>query len=298
MIAFDPNTWLMYEGLSNYGHGVWPAPMVSVATFVQNELDWRQVPATGELRGAKYVFREDYFDPVSRIRRGRFYEWRQGRSQPDQWWVHKHLVLPEDIGHRSHEGRICKQLISFSAMHNISQRLVTSPRTLVILGASEAVTVWNIVSVEKAGNNEDVVTLRARSNLGFLPDLILDAVPQTARERIAAAVTKVVDGAHRSSGITVVDLCRDALVVILSTHIQHDLGSASKINEKDLADLISALPADMKLFRSAADVVCKLHPRGKSNEQYRRGTRDITDTDGMLAIEALGFILRDLGWAR
>jgi hypothetical protein len=142
------------------------------------------------------------------------------------------------------------------------------------------------------------VTLRARSNLGFLPDLILDAVPESARERVSAAVTKVVDGAHRSSGITVVDLCRDALVVILSAHLVHDLGSASKISEKDLADLISELPEDKRLFRSAADVVCKLHPRGKSNEQYRRGTRDVTDTDGMLAIEALGFVLRDLGWAR
>jgi hypothetical protein len=91
---------------------------------------------------------------------------------------------------------------------------------------------------------------------------------------------------------------RDALVVILSSHLVHDKGSASKITEKDLADLISALPEENKLFRSTADIVCKLHPRGKSNEQSRRGTRDVTDTDGMLAIEALGFVLRDLGWAR
>jgi hypothetical protein len=298
MIAFDPNTWLMYEGLSNYGHGVWPAPMVSVATFVQGEQDWRQVPATGELRGAKHVFREDFFDPVSRIRRGRFYELVPGRQQPDQWWVHKHPVVPEEIGHRSSDGRICKQLITFYPMSQVGQRLLTSPKTLVVLGASDAVTAWNIVSVEKAGNNEDVVTLRARSNLGFLPDLILDAVPESARERVSAAVTKVVDGAHRSSGITVVDLCRDALVVILSAHLEHDMGSASKINEKDLAELIGALPEDKRLFKSTADVVCKLHPRGKSNEQYKRCTRDVTDTDGMLAIEALGFVLRDLGWAR
>lgn len=94
------------------------------------------------------------------------------------------------------------------------------------------------------------------------------------------------------------DLCRDALVVILSAHLEHDLGAASKINEKDLAELISALPEDKRLFKSTADVVCKLHPRGKSNEQFRRGTRDVTDTDGMLAVEALGFVLRDLEWAR
>lgn len=298
MIAFDPNTWLMYEGLSNHGHGVSPAPLVSVATFVQAEEDWKRVPSTGAFSGAKYVFREDYFDPVSRIRRGRFYEWGSGRSQPDQWWVHKHPVLPEDIGHKTHEGRLTKSLISFTPMANVSAKLLTTPRTLVVLGADTAVTVWNIVSVERAGNNEDVVTMRARSNLGFLPDLLLEQIPARARERVSAAVTKVVDGAHRSSGITVVDLCRDALGVILSAHLQLEVGVDAKVIEKDLGELITKLPPELKLFRSAADVVCKLHPRGKSNEQQRLGTRDVTDADGAFAIEALGFVLRDLGWAR
>lgn len=297
MIAFDPNTWLMYEGLSNHGHGVSPAPMVSVATFVQAEADWRKVPSSGALRSAMCVFREDYFDPVSRIRRGRFYE-VAGRQQPDQWWVHKHPVLPEDVGHQAHEGRFTKSLISFSPMGNVSQRLVTTPRTLVVLGAATAITVWNIVSVERSGNDEDVVTMRARSNLGFLPDLLMDAIPAEARDRVSAAVTKVVDGAHRSSGITVVDLCRDAMGVILSAHLHQDAGEDAKIVEKDLGALIAKLPPESKLFRAAADVVCKLHPRGKSNEQQRLGTRDVTEADGAFAIEALGFVLRELGWAR
>jgi hypothetical protein len=103
---------------------------------------------------------------------------------------------------------------------------------------------------------------------------------------------------HRSSGITVVDLCRDAMGVILSAHLHLDAGEDAKVIEKDLGALISRLPPESKLFRAAADVVCKLHPRGKSNEQQRFGTRDVTDADGAFAIEALGFVLRDLGWAR
>lgn len=297
MIAFDPNTWLMYEGLSNYGHGVSPAPHVAVATFVRAEEDWKRVPGTGAFSGAKYVFREDYFDPVSRIRRGRFYEWA-GRQQPEPWWVHKHPVLLEDTGTRAPDGRLTKSLITFTPMGNVSAKLLTSPRTLVVLGAETAVTVWNIVSVERAGNNEDVVTMRARSNLGFLPDLILDQIPAGARERVSAAVTKVVDGAHRSSGITVVDVCRDAMGVILSSHLHLEAGLDAKVIEKDLGALIAALPPELKLFRAAIEVVCKLHPRGKSNEQQRLGTRDVTEEDGMFAVEALGFVLRELGWAR
>src|SRR3989344_6910455 len=124
MIAFDPNTWLMYEGLSNYGHGVSPAPVGSVASFGQAEADWRRVPASGAVRDASCVFREDYFDPVSRMRRGRFYE-VAGRSQPDDWRVHKHPVVAEDIGRQEPDGRFKKSLISFSPMGNVSQRLVT-----------------------------------------------------------------------------------------------------------------------------------------------------------------------------
>ena len=71
-----------------------------------------------------------------------------------------------------------------------------------------------------------------------------------------------------------------------------------QVIEKDLGALIAKLPPESKLFRAAADVVCKLHPRGKSNEQQRLGTRDVTEADGSFAIEALGFVLRELGWAR
>jgi hypothetical protein len=94
----------------------------------------------------------------------------------------------------------------------------------------------------------------------------------------------VVDGAHRSSGITVVDLCRDAMGVILSAHLHLDAGEDAKVIEKDLGALIAKLPPESKLFRAAADVVCKLHPRGKSNEQQRLGTRDVTDADGAFVI--------------
>ena len=298
MIAFDPNTGLMYEGLSNHGHGVWPAPFVSVAKFLQAEEDWSHMTTTGELRGAQQVFREDFFDPISRVRRGRFYEWGQGRPQPDQWWVHKHPLIPEEVGQRSHEGRFVKQLISFTPMHVVAKKLLTSPKTLVALGAGDAITVWNIVSVERTGTNEDLVTLRARTNMGFLPDLLLESVPEAARLRVSESLNKVVDGAHRGSGITVVDLCRDALVVMLATHLHLELGAASNINEKDLGPLIVALPEDRKAVKTAAEVVRTLHSRGKSNEQYRLGTRTVSDMDGTLAIEALGFVRRELGWAR
>lgn len=38
--------------------------------------------------------------------------------------------------------------------------------------------------------------------------------------------------------------------------------------------------------------------RGKGNEQYRLGLTAPVEEDAQLAIEALGFTLREIGWAR
>lgn len=297
MIGFDPNTGLAYEGLSNYGYGLWPAPLVLCATFVEAPDDWHKVPTSGGMRDAKCVFREDYFDPVTRIRRGRFYDLAGVRSQPDSSWVHKHPVLPEETGPRSHEGLFNKQLVNFTPMSGVGQRLEASPELVVVLGARPAVTVWGVVSVERAGSDEDVVTLRARMNFGYLPDLQLGAIPGQARERVALAVGKVVDAAHRQSGIALVDVCRDAVTVVLAEYLV-DQGGADELRTKDLGAVVAALPDTSKLRRSAADIIRLLHSRGKSNEQVRLGSPPVTEADGVFALEALAFLLRDIGWAR
>jgi hypothetical protein len=297
MIGFDPNTGLAYEGLGNHGHGLWPAPLVMRATFVEGPDEWGKVPSHGDLRDAQCVFREDYFDPVTRVRRGRFYDIAGARSQPDAWWVHKHPVLPEEVGERSHAGLFSKQLLTFTPMRGVGQRLGASREMVVVLGARPAVTVWTVVSVERAGSDEDVVTLRARLNFGYLPDLRSDAVPADARERVAAAVNKVVDAAHRQSGIALVDLCRDAATVVLSEYLVAH-GQPRTLLEKDLGAVVSALPEQSKIQRSAAEIIRLLHPRGKSNEQVRLGVRGVTEADGVFALEALRFLLRDIGWAQ
>lgn len=71
MIGIDTNTWLVYEGVSNYGHGVWPTPVLTAATLIQAETDWDRIPRSQIVEESKLIFREDSFDPVSRIRRGR-----------------------------------------------------------------------------------------------------------------------------------------------------------------------------------------------------------------------------------
>lgn len=298
MIGIDPETELSYEGVSKHGHGLWPTPIVVRATFVDQPSDWSSLPVGTGLRDAALVFREDYFDPVTRIRRGRFYNWPVGSSQPDSWWVHRHPLIPDETGRRNPQGRYEKTLLTFYPFQGLRQRAAKTPRSLVVLGAADAITVWNIVSVEKTGpGGEDLVTLRARANMGFLPDLVLEDLPHPFRGEIVSAVERVVDGAHRMGGISLVDLCRDAAQTVLSAWIATNTGPASVV-ELDLGHVLKQVPEDLRLVRNAGDTIARLHARGKSNEARRYSSRPVADSDAQMALEAFGLILRDLRWAR
>lgn len=92
MIGIDRNTWLVYEGVSTYGHGIWPLPVISMATLIENEDGWKTLPTSPFQYETGSIFREDSYDPVTRIRRGRLYAW-DGQMQPRDWYVQQHPGL-------------------------------------------------------------------------------------------------------------------------------------------------------------------------------------------------------------
>ena len=80
-IGIEKHHGVVYEGDGNYGRGVWPTPVITPACFVYpSEGDLKAHPSS-DVFG--YRFREDSFDPIARIRRGRFYHAAQ--QQPMQW---------------------------------------------------------------------------------------------------------------------------------------------------------------------------------------------------------------------
>ena len=92
LIAIDNNDQLVYQGHSHgYGYGLWPQPVLSLATLVVTESDIARLPLNSHLHSADMVFREDSFDAVTRIRRGRLYKVLP--SRPSTW-----NVSPPDSG--------------------------------------------------------------------------------------------------------------------------------------------------------------------------------------------------------
>lgn len=295
MLAIDRDARVLYEGSSSVGIPIWPSPVVTVATVVRSDADRKSIPTKADLWVAALVFREDYFDPVTRVRRGRFYNRGDG-AQPNTWHVQVHPALPSDSRSVSRGGLISKQLFGFHDWPARTQLRDGTGTLIVALGIQDAMTLWRVIGVEHISSGEDLVTLKAISNMGVLPEISDDKLPESARSRIRQATQNLVDTAYRAGPESVVDRCRDLAAAALGGHFAAKYPEA---DHKDLGALAALANKDqLALVENAARLIARLHARGKPNEQARRGIPPPTDEDASLAIECAGLILREFGWAR
>jgi hypothetical protein len=298
MIAFDSDNGLVYEGRANYGHAVWPVPVISVATMVEKSSTVSEVPENHDLASADLIFREDSFDPVTRIKRGRFYSFSEGSRNP-YWNVQVHPMLPGESRRVSKEGLIQKQLWNWYE-YSISVRLKSySSLPTVVLGTKNAHTRWKIVGIERTINGDELVTMRAQANLGMLPELITENIPEVSRQKTQEAIEKLVETIYRSGPESIVSRCRDAASAILGGYLWRIEPEAPL---KDLGALIKILrrppeKEQMAIIISAATIIARLHPREKPNEQIARDLRPLYDGDAEIAVNCVATLLREVNFA-
>lgn len=272
---------VFYEGDDTQLCAINPSPVVSAAT-----LQPALVPAqdAGVIFNALY-FREDYFDATTRIRRGRFYgtdatgnirEWSQQRVSS---WPRPPLPAA---------------LQNVVQMHAVYRRIKVEVRgnallkdTTVTLGSPGFESDWRVIDVEQTANDELLFTLKPIFPFGILPTLTTDDID------VGNAYNSVLDASLKYAPVPVVDVCREALFVILCKRF----GDAN-----DLGDLIKRrIPDKLVMISSAAKIVSRLHPRGKAAEQLRQAAkglrlRPIIDEDAALAVRLFGFVLVELGY--
>jgi len=285
---------MVFEGESEHGaHLVLPQPVMTLAKFAKST-DEVLIPATDNEIGHCY-FREDFFDPVSRIRRGRFY---RATGNMNTWQV---LPTPS---------------ISISGFHNPNglngvglkgynaYKLSTSSddsQDLVVLGSSGAFSAWSIVAIEMISTGEELVTLKARQSLGALPDVYWSKLPAEHRHKVQEALEKLADDYRRAVPESVIDRAREAATAILSAYLQNK--GIDTASGKDLGDLVKKLTADagpheQRIVACAAEIAQRLHSRGKHAEKEKRDDlRSIREQDAELAVQCVGVMLCDLRWA-
>lgn len=300
MIGIDQYNWLVYEGVAPDGHGVWPTPVISQAALMSSADDWVRRQLFSLANDAKLVFREDSFDPSTRIRRGRLYAWQDGQSQPQNWKVRPHPVIPDEVAARDHLGRVGKSLLTYHAYSGLASKFVENSQLILALGSPHAMTLWNIVAVERIMMGEDLVTLRARSSLGVLPVLTPERIPAEGRVRVQRSYEKVIDAAYRSGPESIVDRCRDAAQVAIGAWCALESGNVD-LATIDLSPLLDRLESNSEFRQSrvlmdAARIIARLHAR-KPNEQIKRDLRFLSESDAEVALANLGLIFRELRWA-
>ena len=296
-LGMEKNSGACFEGSNHPELPILPKPVLSQCHLIEKESDWGKLPTGMFSNSTSWMFREDSYDPVSRMRRGRVYQ-PYGIHQPSAVMVPRN-PSPDTLGQATHPSShrnldmyryyACTQLLSHP---NHGQGM-----TLAV-GSSSAHSAWRIVQVESLANGDILATLRAKTAFGVIPELDEEKLPKAARKLVKQAIERAVNAAFRESAVSVVDQCRNALAVILS-HYLHSIGEEEKVLKKELAPLAKMLvDTDKAVCGNAAFIVARMHSRGKGNEQFDKGLREPVDEDGELAVHTLGLVMREIGWAQ
>lgn len=298
---------IAYEGNDRQLWAIYPLPMISPAVVV------------GIKEGL--LFREDSFDPLTRVRRGRFYE-KLGQDDPIDHYhtenvangLYGPMVGIVTIKTKGSDGKPT----SYGAFDNYQKYgianipdLPTAKPCEVQLGDHANATAWRIVAVEKNAFGQQVFTLRGKSLFGALPDLSSELMGQNKKtldtekiKSVAASLGSLVDALHHQQPVPIVDVARETARVMVAAWLGQDA------NTKDLGKVIDKITCDDNtshenkcVARWAASIINRLHPRGKSAEQENHRAKRITlrpvvDEDAECAVHLVGLLLREFGWAK
>jgi hypothetical protein len=279
-IGIDQVLGEVYESFGNYWRIKLPPPMITGAT-----LDPTLPFEFGANPQITYIFREDDFDFTARIRRGRFYVPAPGQRPSPQ------LVLPRLAGDTI-EGRFEKSLFVYDEYH-----LSPSARRpkLVALGSSESL--WQVaLPPERISTGELLFVLKARHNFGLLPEIDPTRLPENGRGQVGETLEALTDAAHRAPPGLIIESARAAAQSCLGTWAAWKFED-SLLRQLDLGPLIKKIGEAKRGATRAAEVIRILHPRVKPNEQEKYQSRPPMEDDAELAVRAVAFIIRELGWA-
>ncbi|CAB3769461.1 hypothetical protein BPA30113_06560 [Burkholderia paludis] len=307
-LGVDENTSLFYEGSpSLYGHAVWPSPFVSITSHIGSMSGWNRQQSFSGLRDAPMLFREDSFDPVARIRRGRLYL-RSPERNPATWRVQRHPAYATTVqGNVAHpnahvntdaRGFLLTELVTFRSWQATGDLLRRRHDAVLILGYGDRAAAHPILDVERLVTGEELITVRTRPGLSGLPELLAGIIPERYVTIVVEQYEKVASAAFRDDAESVVDRCREAASAALNAaRFAADGGDVA--DAKDLAVLGKFFESrEQSIINYAAQTLARLHARVKSVEQIKRGIAPPTDADAETAITLLGLIYRELRWTR
>lgn len=294
-IGIDRDSYLVYEGNSMYGHGLFPTPTLLPADIL-NESDADLAPKkNSDLQRLPFIFIDDGYDPTSRVRKGRIYE--KLESQPQQWYVHMHPAMPGESRKVTGSGYINKSLITFREFNffpTLKHLGIENP--LVVLGSNDQFTIWSVIDVETSISGETILFLKARKTIGVLPKINYDAIDGKYHHQIKDKLSRLADDIYKAGPDSIVDRSREAACAIVNAFLL-ELGYVEK--DKDLGQLAKPLreKAEKRIASNCVESLALLHSRTKHAEQENKSLRRVTESDAEYAVQSVAMLLHELGFA-
>jgi len=311
-IGIDENTSLLYEGSpSMYGHAIWPTPFLSIGCHIGPLAEWKRTNNAANIDNAEMLFREDYFDPVARIRRGRLYYKFEGMN-PAEWQVQRHPAFgahprsEASYGTYGHspsglDGYSPKRLMTFCAWVPSASFLKHLRESVLILGVGDRATIHTILDIERLASGEELITMRTRASLGVLPELLEGLIPERYAALVLEQYEKAARAAFRDDADSVVDRCREAASAALNAERSKHEDTSTGKDLNDLANFFSSEKFGARggraVLSNAARIIARLHARAKSAERLNNQTPSLSEGDAECALALLGTVYRELGWA-
>lgn len=299
-LGIDRSTGLIYEGRGDPTYPAWPTPVVSQVTLIDTPKDFEKLPHSLDRDPFSWMFREDSFDPVSRVRRGRLFQ-KFGNQGWEATRVEAHPATASDARAIDAGGKVSKDLSVFIECTDLLSKANKGEGMQLAIGVSGAHSLWRIVQTERIVSLDIMVTLRAESAYSILPEIEENKIHPESLELVRSAILRVLNAGYRELPTSVVDQCRNAATVIISRWMQQETNSRKPV-EKDLGAWIAAVQKHFierpkTALCSALDIINKLHPRGKDNELVKMDLRPVNEGDAEFAVHAIGFVIREIGWA-
>lgn len=274
-IGIETHTGKVLEGKSLHGHYLEMPIFLSPCAVHVNECMGNDTKGPGMKDPFGHLmFREDFFDPISRVRRGRLY--KPGNYQPSDWFYNGVRISADT--YYSHS---VYPLVREHTRNNLH----------IAMGDERRFTLWKIVDIEVIYTGEELLTLRSVHQMGILPDVNANT-PEPLRKASQDAVNRLSDDIYRSSPESIVDLCLDGMTKVVGLF----LGKEDKEPNVLISELGKA-PLSKGLAEKSAFIINYLHTRRKPHQQNKLNLRPITDEDAMIAVQCFGLILVELGIA-
>lgn len=297
-LGIDCQTGLIYEGAGNPDLPALPLPTVTQAKLIEKPEDWNCLPSGLSSDPFEWVFREDSFDASTRVRRGRLYQ-TYGNSQPSAHQVSRHPYDPSSFS--SNVGiRVSKSLNAYTSCYELLNMPRHGVGATLALGGTLGASAWRIIQTEMLASRAVMVTLKSLSSYDILPEIDPQKIDNAFRPQIAQSINRVLDSAFKESPISVIEHCRDALAVILARWLAQNGGDPTVLGDDlaKLAEKIEKPPFEKFCAANLGKTVGLVHNRGKTNVASVKGLRPPLEEDAAMAVHAVGFVLRELRWAK